>query len=178
MTETERLYRRVQMMVAPVKITATDDSGPVHRLQMRVTPVETIDNVPSLHLYGVSAHAPAGSDGTAVFLTGDRSSAVVVATNNQAARLRGLKPGEVALYTDEGDYVKLMRGRIVEIKVGTRIRIECPLVELTGDLHVEGEVVRGWGTGHQVTLGQHTHKQGADAHGDGEADTDAPTSGT
>ena len=165
-------------MLAPVKITATDDTGPVHRAQVRAMAPEQIDNVAVLQLYGLASHAMVGSDAMALFVSGDRSNAVIVATNNQAARMRNLKSGEVALYTDEGDSVLLSRGRIISITCGTKVHIDCPLVEMTGDLHVTGEVVRGWGTGDQVTLGQHSHTQGADAHGDGEEPTNPPTPGT
>ena len=178
MSVADRLYRRVQMMLAPVKITATDDTGPVHRAQVRAMAPEQIDNVSVLQLYGLASHAMIGSDAMALFVSGDRSNAVIVATNNQGARMRNLKSGEVALYTDEGDSVLLSRGRIIAVKCGTKVHIDCPLVELTGDLHVTGEIVRGFGTGDQVTLGQHTHGQGGDSHGDSEQPTFPPTPGT
>lgn len=178
MSVADRLYRRVMMMLAPVKITATDDTGPVHRVQVRAMAPEQIDNVAVLQLYGLASHAMTGSDAMALFVSGDRSNAVIVATNNQGARMRNLKSGEVALYTDEGDSVLLSRGKIIAVKCGTKVSIDCPLVEMTGDLHVTGEIVRGVGTTDQVTLGQHSHMQGSDAHGDSEEPTFPPTPGT
>lgn len=113
----ERLHRKILMASAPVKITATDDSGPIHRAQVYVngTP-ETIDDVAVMQIYGLASHALPGTDATAMFVNGQRSNAVIIATGNQKYRLRGLQAGEVALYTDEGDYVRLNRGKIVEIK--------------------------------------------------------------
>jgi phage gp45-like len=178
MTAANRLYRRVMMTIMPMKVTATDDTGPVHRAQVRGFPNETIDNMPVLQIYGLASHAMAGSDGMAIFASGDRSNGVIIATGNQKYRLRNLASGEVALYTDEGDFVKLSRGKIIAIKCGTKVHLDCPLVEMTGDLHVTGEVVRGWGTGDQVTLGKHVHTQGSDGHGDAEAPTFPPTPGT
>jgi phage gp45-like len=178
MSVADRLYRRIRMSVAPMKITATDDTGPVHRAQVRGFPNETIDNMPVSQIYGLASHAMVGTDAMAVFCSGDRSNGVIIATGNQQYRLRNLKSGEVALYTDEGDKVVLSRGRIISVTCGTKVHIDCPLVEMTGDLHVTGEVVRGWGTGDQVTLGRHTHTQGGDSHGDSEAPTNPPTPGT
>jgi phage gp45-like len=166
------------MAVMPMKITATDDTGPVHRVQVRGFPNETIDAMPVLQIYGLASHAMAGTDVMAMFASGDRSNGVIVATGNQQYRLRNLAAGEVALYTDEGDKVVLSRGRIVAVTCGTKVHIDCPLVEMTGDLHVTGEVVRGFGTGDQVTLGQHRHTQPSDAHGDAEQPTLPPTPGT
>ncbi|MES7472754.1 hypothetical protein U6K92_12545, partial [Cutibacterium acnes] len=46
---------------------------------------------------------------------------------------------------DEGDYVLLKRGRIVEVKAGARLRVDAPEAEFTGnvtiagDLHVQGD---------------------------------------
>lgn len=61
-----------------------------------------------------------------------------------------------------------------------RFKIVSPTVpvEITGDLHVSGEIIRGFGTGDQVTLGQHTHAQDDDSHGDTEQETHKPTAGT
>jgi phage gp45-like len=178
MSVADRLYRRVQMMLAPVKITATDDTGPVHRAQVRAMAPEQIDNVSVLQLYGLASHAMVGSDAMALFVSGDRSNAVIVATNNQQYRLRNLNSGEVALYDNGGNVVKLANGGNIEITCPGSITITCPLVKLTGDLHVTGEIVRGFGTGDQVTLGQHSHTQGGDSHGDSEAPTNPPTPGT
>ena len=122
----DRLHRRTAMMIAPVKITATDDSGPIHRAQVEVngTP-ETLDDVAVMQFYGFAAHCPVNSDATAFFVAGQRSNAVVVGTNNQKSRLRGLKSGEVALYTEKGDYVKILDGRIVEVSAGETVKISC-----------------------------------------------------
>jgi len=49
---------------------------------------------------------------------------------------------------------------------------------LTGNLHVTGAVIAGYGGGDQVGLQTHTHDQPIDSHGDTEATTDAPNAGT
>jgi phage gp45-like len=138
----ERLHRRVLMQTAPVMITATNDEGPIHRVQVRVngTP-EVIDNAGVMQIYGLASHAMPGTDATAMFVGGQRSNVVIVATGNQKYRMRELATGEVALYTDEGDYVKLARGKIVEIKcqnariiASEKVRVESPRLECTGEI--------------------------------------------
>jgi phage baseplate assembly protein V len=129
----DRVYRRVQMLFAPVKILATDDSGPVHRVQVRATGPETIDNVPVLQIYGLASHAPVGSDAACLFVAGDRSNSVIVATGKQADRLRDLKSGEVALYTAAGTFIKLS-GNDVYMNVAGKVRIDTPRLEVTGDI--------------------------------------------
>jgi phage gp45-like len=149
----DRLYRRVLMGVAPVLITATNDTGPIHKAQIRVndTP-ETIDNVGVMQIYGLASHAMTGSDATAVFIHGHRDNPVIVATGNQQHRLRGLQPGEVALYDNNGTVVKLAAGGNIEITCTGAVKITAPsvtiaakdggnaTVTLTGDLKVSGQI--------------------------------------
>ncbi len=148
MSTADRLYRRMMMAVAPsLKITATDDSGPIHRAQVRGFPNETIDAMPVLQIYGLASHAMPGSDATAIFASGDRSNGVIVATGNQQYRLRNQKPGEVALYDDNGSIVQLANGGnilttatgkhtttvpTVEVNASDGVTVTTPLV------HVEG----------------------------------------
>lgn len=159
MTAANRLYRRVMMAVAPaLKVTATDDSGPIHRAQVRGFPNETIDNMPVLQIYGLASHAPPGSDATAIFASGDRSNGVIVATGNQQFRLRNLNPGEVALHDNAGTVVRLASGGNVEITCTGLVTIKAPsisiaadtvtiagqsgnaTVNLTGDIHATGTI--------------------------------------
>jgi phage gp45-like len=134
MTAASRLYRRVMMSVMPMKITATDDSGPVHRAQARGFAPETIDDLPVLQIYGLASHAPPGSDATALFASGDRSNGVIVATGNQQARLRNLQPGEVALHDNSGapSVVKLARGGAIEVNAAQTVTMTTPLVHVQG----------------------------------------------
>lgn len=152
MTVANRLYRRVMMAIAPVKITATDDTGPVHRAQVRGFPNETIDAMPTLQIYGLASHAPAGSDAMAIFASGDRSNGVIIATGNQQFRLRNLKSGEIALHDNTGSVVKLAGGGKIEITCTGSVAVTAPtvsiagsgggnaVVNLTGDIHATGTI--------------------------------------
>ena len=151
MSAAERLYRRILMSSAAITISATDDSGPVHLVQGKVrgTP-ETIDSLQVVQLYGHASHAPVGSDAFVSFGNGDRSNGVVHATANQGARPRNQKPGEVSLYTDEGDTIALRRGHniviettgtvtvsgatLVVVQASDKVRMETPRLEVTGDI--------------------------------------------
>ncbi|MCS5517061.1 hypothetical protein NWF32_25455 [Pseudomonas qingdaonensis] len=77
---------------------------------------------------------------------GNSKHAVVVASEDGRYRLT-LQDGEVSLYTDEGDYVHMKRGRLIEVvtddlvfNVKNKVRFETPLVEMTGDQHVDGGI--------------------------------------
>lgn len=49
---------------------------------------------------------------------------------------------------------------------------------VSGDLHVTGAVIAGYGGGDQVGLQTHEHNQPPDSHGDSESATTAPIAGT
>lgn len=96
--------------------------------------------------YGFSSAPLAGAEYLVIPVGGNSKHAVVVASEDGRYRFT-LKDGEVSLYTDEGDYVHMKRGRVVEvvtdtlvIKAAIKVRIETPLVELTGDQQVDGNI--------------------------------------
>jgi phage baseplate assembly protein V len=151
MTTAERTYRRVQTAIGTGRITATDDSKAAHSAQIAVGPGETIDNVPVIQIYGLASHARPGSDATLLFVGGDRGKPVAVATNDQRARLRNLKPGEVALYTDQGDTITIQRGGTIVIHCATKVRIEAPRLECTGDIVAQCD-------GTAISLLTHKHR--------------------
>ena len=162
----DRLYRRILTSIAPVQITATDDSGPIHKAQVQVngTP-EAIDNVGVMQIYGLASHAMPGSDATAMFIHGRRDNPIIIATGNQQYRLRGLASGEVALYDKNGSIIKLAaNGDISIIAASGNVSISAKsgnaTVKITGDLQATGEITRGVGTSDSVTLGKHTHNHG------------------
>ena len=96
--------------------------------------------------YGFSSAPLAGAEYLVIPVGGNSKHSVVVASEDGRYRIK-LQDGEVSLYTDEGDYVHMKRGRVVEIvtdtlvvKAGIKVRFETPLVEMSGDQHVERSI--------------------------------------
>lgn len=95
--------------------------------------------------YGLSSAPLAGSEVILLPVGGDSGHSVIIASIDGRYRIQ-LQPGEVAIYTDEGDHVHMQRGRIIEVvtetllvKAGTKVRFETPLVEMSQDLNVEND---------------------------------------
>lgn len=100
-----------------------DDTTLLQTLQLEVMDGEIEDDVPRFQQYGFTGVPVLDSaEAIVVFLNGDRSQPIVLAVDDQAYRLAGLEPGEVALYTDEDEpdgadpfvdraYLKLARGK-------------------------------------------------------------------
>lgn len=128
--------------------------------------------------YGFSSAPLPGAEYLAIPVGGNSKHTVVVASEDGRYRIT-LQDGEVSLYTDEGDYVHMKRGRVVEVvtdtlvvKAGIKVRFETPLVEMTGDQHVDGSIKA------QGEIDDHTRSMQADRdiyNGHNHGSSPAPT---
>ena len=146
----EALGQRIRMLIGRGRVRTGSDSAGVQMLQVQLASVETGDNRPRMAEFGFSSMPPADTDAVVVFLTGDRSAGVVVATNHQASRPRGLKPGETIVYSQDGkcvyfsdagivvdakgQSVTVQNASIATIQAETKIVADTPLLQCTGDI--------------------------------------------
>ena len=157
----EALRNRVALMIGRAVVNLVDDSTKMQLLQLSILAGETRDRIERFQNYGFTSHPQTDAEAVIVCIGGTRDRAIAIAVDDRRYRLKNLAAGEVALYSDEGDYVKFKRGRIVEIIAGNEINITCPAVTITGDLTVTGtltgqtEVVAKTG-GAAVHLSTHT----------------------
>ena len=119
-------------------------------LQMRLLAGEVKDNLEHFEPYGFTSHPLPGAEGITVFLGGDRSHGIVLVVSDRRYRIQSLKPGEVAIYTDEGDKIHFKRGRIIDIetqtlniKAGVAVNFDTPMITQTGKIVSEGDQVAG-----------------------------------
>jgi hypothetical protein len=120
--------------------------------------------------WGLVCGAPIGAQAVVEYLGGDINCPFVSGFLNSAPDTpQNVPSGEIWLQHASGAYVRLADDGSIYSNGEWHH---------TGDLTVTGEITRGFGTGDSVTLGQHTHMQPADSHGDTERPTDAPTAGT
>ncbi|WP_065259043.1 phage baseplate assembly protein V [Pseudomonas bananamidigenes] len=117
-------------------------------LQVRLTAGELKDSVEHFEAYGFTSHPKAGAEVLTMFLNGDRSHAVVVVASDRRYRIKELKEGEVAIYTDEGDRIHFKRGRIIDIetdtlniKATTAVNFDTPSITQTGRIVSQGDQV-------------------------------------
>lgn len=120
-------------------------AGAVQLAQVDGLAGEQLQDAELFQHYGYTSNPPAGTMAVIVPIGGKTSHGIAVATEHGAHRKKGLATGEVALYTDEGDCIVLNRGRIVRVVAGAKVRIEAPLVEITGDLTVTGKITGSGG---------------------------------
>lgn len=99
--------------------------------------------------YGFTSAPLAGAEYIVLPVGGSSRHSVVVASEDGRYRVQ-LSDGEVALYTDEGDYIHLKRGRLIEVntetllvKAATKVVFETPDIQTTGSIKAAGEVSDG-----------------------------------
>ncbi|MBK3431399.1 phage baseplate assembly protein [Pseudomonas fluorescens] len=131
-------------------VVLVDSARKLQALQMRLTAGEVKDSLEHFEPYGFTSNPLAGAEGIAAFLGGDRSHGVLLVVADRRYRIQQLNPGEVAIYTDEGDKVHFKRGRIIDIetetlniRAGTAVNIETPVINQTGQIISDGDQIAG-----------------------------------
>jgi len=115
---------------------------------------ETLQDAELFQHYGYTSAPPAGTMAVVLPIGGKTAHGIVVATEHGSYRIRGLKSGEVAIYTDEGDSIVLKRGRMIEvttdvlkISAAIKVQIDTPLIDTTADIDADGEITDRKATG-------------------------------
>ena len=167
------LARRIRMVVSRAVVTLVNDSLKVQGLQLTVLDNE-VAQVQRFQEYGFTSVPKAGAEAIVAAVGGVRSHLVALAVDDGRYRKNGMQAGEVALYTDEGDYIQLSRGRVIEVVAGnalnvsapdvtvtasTKITFDTPTAHCTGDLTAAGNVSDGTGSmaSMRTTYNGHDH---------------------
>ena len=153
----QRMMRRIQLATSWGRITFSDDSKTAQLLQVKLNDSETRDGTPRIAEFGFTSRPPQGSDVLVVFLGGDRSKGVVVATAHQASRPGSLREGETMVYdlwgksiylTQSGGIIVDAKGTPVTVNGATTVTINAaeavqmntPVLRVSGDIEAGGNV--------------------------------------
>jgi phage baseplate assembly protein V len=115
----ERLHRRITNLLGRGRIKLIDDTGAIQLMQIDLGPQGAVgpmylrDKTPVMGLFGHTSVPPVGADVFLVHLSGDGQRCAVLGHNHQPSRLRGLGPGDAALYDVRGAYVWLKAAGLV-----------------------------------------------------------------
>lgn len=117
------------------KLTRNNSASPIQLAQAAGLADELLQNVELMQQYGYTSNPPPDSECIVLPLGGRTGHGIIIATEHGNYRLKNLKPGEVALYSDEGDSIVLKRGRIIEvttqtfrINATTAIELNAPVI--------------------------------------------------
>lgn len=125
--EVRRLIRplvvRVANSIARGAVQLVDDGTKLQLLQLGVLQGEDLDECERFQEYGFTSVPHKGAEAVVIFPNGDRGHALVVAVDDLRYRPTAAQPGEVILYTDEGDEIRLARGNVIVLKTAGEIRL-------------------------------------------------------
>lgn len=128
------LTRRVGAMLSRGTVKGSNSSGRIQTLQLSGLAGLPKDGAEHFEPYGFTSRPLLGAEYLQASLVGDGSHTVVVVATDRRHRIANLKPGEVAIFTDEGDSIVLKRGRLIEVTTHT-LRINAQTnVEINTDL--------------------------------------------
>lgn len=143
------------LTVGRAVLRAINDDATMQELQVGLLKGELRNGIERFQNYGFTSVPLVGAEGVIVFVGGNRDHGLCVAMDDRRHRKAGLEPGEAAMYTDEGDYILMKRGRIVEVVAGskvditapevavhasTKVVLDTPLVEASGNVSVDGDL--------------------------------------
>lgn len=109
------LRRRIATLVGRAVLHAVNANPDCQTLQVVILADEPQVDVEHMEPYGYTSNPPAGAEGVILNVAGQRGAAVGLNFGNRSFRIAGLKSGEVAIYTDEGDKIVLKRDRNIEV---------------------------------------------------------------
>lgn len=105
------LKRKLSLIVANCLIHSLDNN---QKAQASFLAAEPIDKTPIVQHYGFTSRPLKGARGIGI-CNGHREDIVIIATEDKRYRLQ-VENGEVALYTDEGDFIHFKRGNKISIQ--------------------------------------------------------------
>ncbi len=155
-------------MIARGVLMLVDAGRKLQSVQMRLTAGEVKGGLEHFEPYGFTSHPKAGAEGIVFFLGGDRSHGAVICLSDRRFRLKALEPGEVALYSDEGDSIVFKRGRVVEVTTETYrvnanryeviapggMQFTAPTLDVSGRVAVAEDLTVG-----NISFKVHGHKE-------------------
>lgn len=137
------LRRRLRLLVTRGVIRRVDDAAGLQRVQLTALAGETLDGVERIQTYGLTSFPHPQADCVILNVGASRSHPIIIAADDRRYRLH-LQAGEVALYDDLGQVVRLGRGGIV---------IEAPQgLTINGDAVINGVL-----SNNGVNLTTHRH---------------------
>lgn len=166
-------------------ITLVKSAGAVQLVQLDALSGEQLQDAEYFQHYGYTSNPPTGAMAIVLPLGGRTAHGIVIATEHGSYRLKNLKSGEVAIYTDEGDSIILKRGRLIEVttqifrinasaaielnaptiinNAATKVAMNTPLVDASAEIKAGLDITDHQSTvphtmaGMRTTYNNHTH---------------------
>lgn len=132
------LKDKLAMMAAKAVVMLVGDTEGTQTLQVEILSDELRDDVERAQDYGFTSHPLAGSEAVIVCAGGVRERSIAVVVGDRRYRLK-LQPGEVAMYDDLGNCVKLLRD-MVKVEAVQHLEATAPTTKIVSEVTIEGSL--------------------------------------
>lgn len=152
-----RVMDACRNLVSRGVVTRTDDAPKMQTMQLALLADEIQEGAERFQQYGLTSRPQDGAEAVCFFVGADRSHPVVLAVDDRRFRITSLQPGEVCLYTDEGDRILLGRDHHITISTlhltvdaedatlnaTSKVTVNTPEAEFSGHVTVRQGIA--WG---------------------------------
>lgn len=97
------------------RLTRVKSDLKIQQVQLKGLAGEQLQDAEFFQHFGFTSCPPAGTQCIVLPMGGQTSHAIIIATENGAYRIQNLASGEVAIYSSEGAYLHIKKGRIIEV---------------------------------------------------------------
>ncbi|TXH32529.1 MAG: phage baseplate assembly protein V [Rhodospirillaceae bacterium] len=122
------LRDRIMLMVFRAVVRLVDDDAGIQRIQVSGLRGETRDKAEHFQPYGWTSVAHPDAEAVVICVGGNRDHPIILMVDDRRYRIRGLKNGELAIYTDEdkldgGHRIHFKRGQAIEVHAGQEFSV-------------------------------------------------------
>lgn len=164
------------------RLTRVNSAVKIQQAQVNALAGEQLQDAELFQHFGFTSNPPAGTQCVMLPLGGQTSHSLIIATEHEKYRITQLASGEMAIYSMDGAYVAIKRGRIVEVECDI-YRVRCKQYNVTTEdfnvaaskgaefdtpeLHGTNEVsdVKSTISKLRSTYNDHTHPENGDGGG-------------
>ena len=146
-----KLSRRIYNLFTRGRLYSCEDSTTIQQVQISGLNTDVMGQVERFQNYGISSN-PVGGDVVFARLQGSSDKPIVIVAQG-SGRPTGLSSGDVVIYDDKGQTIKLSSSGI-EITTGTQLIVNAPNTIINGNVLVNGgfAVASGGGGGGSATF--------------------------
>ncbi|SHG64431.1 phage baseplate assembly protein V [Pantoea sesami] len=127
------LSRRVRLMADRALVRIVNDVMQRQNLQVQTLADATNDDVERFQNYGFSSVPPVGSEAIVLAVGGQRENLVAIAVEDKRCRPKGMEPGDVRMYHQDGQSsITLRAGGVIEI-AGKRLQMDADAIEMNAN---------------------------------------------
>lgn len=126
----QRVAVRARLAIGRAIVGVVNDAAKLQAVQVQLRAGQVRDAAEHFQHYGFTSVPFAGAEGIGLAVGGSSDHLVVINIDDRRYRLKGMEAGEVALYDDQGQFVKLGRNGVVTVSAAAQLRLVAPDVDI------------------------------------------------